>query len=191
MLQRCYHRFLKIAKGVNILLLTSICGLMMIFVMDKAIAELKRISGGVGPIDTQFFYSVEKINYMLNAYGEEGRTFYMVVEGITGAVFPLIHGLLLSMLIINWFHKLQVEERVIQKLLCLPFFALVCDYLENILIITLLSSFPKISLLVVQLATLFTAAKWIFVFCSIFVCIVGAVALLLHYARFGFNKKVF
>ena len=56
-------------------------------------------SGGVGPIDLQFFYTPDKVYSMVSAYGESGRASYRLFELTGDIIYPIIYTLFLACLL--------------------------------------------------------------------------------------------
>jgi hypothetical protein len=182
MLLRLYHSLHAMTKGFNISILALIYILMQLFVMQKADAEIRNLSGGVGPIDLQFAYSRQKVFSMLEAYGEVGRNFYLTIELTADLIYPLIYTLLLCMLIVFLFEKLNAGAVLISRILLLPLLALVFDYLENIMLIMMLQLYPATDGTLALAASFFTSAKWVAALLSMVACLTAAAALLVNFA---------
>lgn len=163
------------AKGPFVLLLLALDLLFVAFLLPNTEARLKAASGGVGPIDLQFFYTPDKAYSMIGAYGETGRTFYRTFELTGDIVYPLIYTLFFSLLLTWLFRRGFASDSRWQRLNVLPVGALFFDLLENSCIVTMLSLYPALPTPVAWLATSFTMLKWSFAGVTLFFMLVGLV----------------
>ncbi len=120
-------------------------------------------ASGAGLIDTQFAYSLDDIYRILGQYGVDGRAlytnyllvadfFYGALSGLTFAAFFLM----VSKLPLSW-------ARYWAWLVWLPVGMTVLDFVENTLLLLILSTYPEIPVALVSFASLTTTLKLIVV----------------------------
>ena len=158
----------KYAKGPLVLLFVA-------FILPNTEAQMKATSGGVGPIDLQFFYTPEKVYSMVSAYGESGRAFYRTFELTGDIIYPIIYTLFFSLLLSWLFRRGFAGDSHWQRLNVLPFGALLFDLLENSCIVTMLSIYPATLAPLAWLATGFTMIKWSFAAVTLLLVLLGVV----------------
>jgi len=137
------------------------------------------------PIDLQFFSTPAKLFAMVESYGEYGRPFYRNVELTVDIVYPIIYALAFGLLISWLFQRGFKPNSKIQKMNVMPVGAWLFDLLENLGIVTMLSTYPAQMTAVAWLTTIFTMVKWIFAGASMLLIIVG----LAMAAKNGFRKR--
>lgn len=119
--------------------------------------DIKALSGGVGVMDLQFFYSPEKALSMLSAYGPEGGHLYLIAQWTVDLIFPVIGGLLFATAL--WW----LDAR---RWWWLGLLLLSSDWTENVFITILLVQFPDFSPSLAMGSCFFTSLKWATVFLS-------------------------
>ncbi len=165
----------KYAKGPLVLLFLALDLLFVAFILPNTEAQMKATSGGVGPIDLQFFYTPEKVYSMVSAYGESGRAFYRTFELTGDIIYPIIYTLFFSLLLSWLFRRGFAGDSHWQRLNVLPFGALLFDLLENSCIVTMLSIYPATPAPLAWLATGFTMIKWSFAAVTLLLVLLGVV----------------
>lgn len=165
----------KYAKGPLVLLFLALDLLFVALILPSTEAQMKATSGGVGPIDLQFFYTPEQVYSMVGAYGEAGRAFYRTFELTGDIIYPIIYTLFFSLLLSWLFRRGFAGASRWQRLNVLPFGALLFDLLENSCIVTMLSIYPATPTLLAWLATSFTMVKWSFAVVTLLLLLIGAV----------------
>jgi len=148
---------IKIAKGRNVLLLLGLFITFSGFIMPSMEADIKALSGGVGVIDLQFFYTPAKALSMLSAYGPEGSHLYLIAQWTVDLAFPIIGGFLFATCL------LWLDARYWWWLGLLLTLA---DWTENIFITLLLLNYPGFSTSMAMGSCFFTVLKWATVFFS-------------------------
>ena len=145
----------KIATGKNVLLLFGLFIAFMGFIMPSLEADIKALSGGVGVIDLEFFYTPTKVYTMLGAYGTEGLHLYLIAQWTVDFVFPIIVGAFFSTCLIWigakqwWWFGLLVT---------------LSDWIENIFVTLLLYQYPDFSPPIAMVSCFFTSLKWATIF---------------------------
>ncbi len=148
---------IKIATGRNVLLLFALFIAFSGLIMPSMEADIKALSGGVGVMDLQFFYSPEKALTMLSAYGPEGIRLYLVAQWTVDLVFPIIGCFLFATGLI-WLGA--------RRWWWLGLLLLTADWTENIFITLLLKQYPDFSPTIALGSCFFTSLKWATVFFS-------------------------
>ena len=155
------------------------------FVMPLIGGLLKDGTGTQQPIDLQFFSTPAKLFAMVESYGEFGRPFYRNVELTVDILYPVIYMLAFGLFISWLFQRGFKPDSKMQKWNVLPVGIWLFDLLENLGIVTLLSTFPAQMTAVAWLTTIFTMVKWTFLGASVLLIIVGLVMA----AKNGFRKR--
>ena len=99
MIKILLDKFSKWATGKKIFILLAIFIVFNVLVWPRTVARIEALSGGVSPLDLQFSYSPEKAYHMIDAYGEEGREFYMLIDITADLIYPLSTSLLFALLL--------------------------------------------------------------------------------------------
>jgi hypothetical protein len=149
------------ANRRNIFIFLALFILMNALILPWAGGRIEAYSGGVGPIDLEFWYTPERVYEMIAAYGDQGRSFYLVFELIGDTAYPIIYGGLFALWITFFLQRSFSLESGVQKLHLLPVAVMVVDFLENVAIMIMLAAYPTQLTAVAQAATLFTALKWL------------------------------
>ncbi|WP_196885436.1 hypothetical protein [Aureivirga sp. CE67] len=115
-------------------------------------------------LDALFDYGKSDVDNLLEAMGEEGRKTYLFMSGIIDSVYPLIYGFLFFFIILNLTKKMENKAYL---LAVLPIIAVFFDYIENKYIIKLINKYPNYTSHDVEITSMLTQGKWIFVFLSV------------------------
>jgi hypothetical protein len=145
-------------------------------ILPRQQAKIEAGSGGVGPIDLQFFYTPDKVYSMVSAYGEAGRASYRIFELTGDIIYPIVYTLFFSLFITWLFQQGFSKESVMQRLNVVPFGAWLFDLLENLGIVSMLSAYPSTPAWLAWVSSIFTMIKWLFAGASIILLLIGIVA---------------
>ena len=104
-------------------------------------------------------YSFEYANELLGVLGVDGRGAYLYKQLPLDFIYPCLFALSCGLLLSWLFLKSQNESSKIFYFCFVPMAAGLFDYLENIFIIHLLTSYPNISGISVSLASAMTIIK--------------------------------
>jgi len=148
-------------------------------------AKIEAGSGGIGPIDLQFFYTPEKVYGMIASYSAEVRASYRTFEMTGDIIYPIVYTLFFSLLITWLFQRGFASNSNMQKYNVVPFGMWLFDLFENVGIITMLSVYPSTPALVAWLSAKFTLIKWLFAGASLILILIGLVKAALN----GFKKQ--
>ncbi len=185
MLQKISRRFHAWAKGWLVFVLLLLDVFFMGFIMPLVSGLLKDGTGTQQPMDLQFFSTPEKLFAIAGSYGEYGRAFYRSVELTVDIIYPVVYTLAFGLLISWLFQRGFKTESKMQVLNIVPIGAWLFDLLENLGIVTLLTTFPAQLTAIAWLTTFFTMVKWIFAGTSMLLIVIGLVMA----AKNGFKKQ--
>lgn len=133
--------------------------------------KIRKLSGGTGVMDLQFYVSPGKAYEMLAAYGAAGRHLYFRFIFLD-MLYPLSYLLFMCLLISVIAQKLFPLRSARQKLNLLPFTVFLMDYTENLTTFVMLINFPRRLGALSQIHSVATPLKWIF--CAITVLFILA-----------------
>ncbi|MFW6377838.1 MAG: hypothetical protein ACOCZY_00400 [Bacillota bacterium] len=128
--------------------------------------------------DSSFIYSQTELYEMAEAYGEEGRSYYIRSRFSFDIIWPLAYFFFLwsgMALILKNF-----PSRMVRSLLLLPFLGILFDFLENLGASLVMYRYPVESFLIDQLTPGFTLFKWTFIYLSFIVLLLGSGIRLYH-----------
>jgi len=120
---------------------------------------MKKVSNGVGILDLEPNYTVEKAYEMLEAMGAIGRQFYLTRIIPLDCIFLISYGIAFSLIVLVLVNKLMPKNEPALGLAYIPLTAMTFDLLENISVTLMLTKFPTQLVSVVQLSNLFTIIK--------------------------------
>ncbi len=158
------HNFLSRIQQVStgkVVLAFFIPAMVIYFVMLLyTIPQVMKYSSGMDLFDlSPSGYSYEYANQLLRTLGPDGRDLYLNMQLPLDFIYPLLFSISCSLLLSWLFLKTQRQESRIFYFCFVPVAAGFFDYLENIWIIRMLTSFPNISYSDVSLANFMTIAK--------------------------------
>lgn len=147
-------RFLVVLLAILIPLLLALNFIDLPF----SIPRIKALSGGVGILDLEFYYTADTAYRHLAAYGPEGRRLYAWGLLTVDAVLPALMFLTLAVSL-TLTGRRQGGRYWLPMLNLLPLLAMVSDYLENAAILTMLDSYPHRLRIVGAMSGCFTLSK--------------------------------
>ena len=127
------------------------------------ISDIKHVSGGKTIPDINLFQTVDNISETLNAYGAQGRVYYLRYQ-FRDFIYPLVYGLLLMGLIYR-----MIKPRSINFWVFLPWIAVGFDFIENYYLRVIVYDYPEIYSTKVAIASWATSLKWFFILSSLVV----------------------
>jgi hypothetical protein len=157
--------------------------LFSILVLPRQSASADRVAGEVGSPDMSFYYSVDDLYRMAEAYGEQGRSAYVRARFTFDLIWPLVYTFFL-VTAIGWVYgRAFPPDSRWQWANLAPVLGALFDYLENLSTSIVMLRYPSPTAVVDNLAPLFTMLKWIFVGGSFALLFVGIPAAVWRYAR--------
>jgi len=117
--------------------------------------------GAITP-DLSFYYSSTDLYRSAEVYGETGRDAYIRTRFTFDLVWPLVYAFFLTTSVSWLFARGFSEESIWRYLNILPLAGMLMDYLENICTSVVMWRFPVQTLVLDDVATIFTMLKWIF-----------------------------
>ena len=127
------------------------------YVLQNAEKEIVALAGKpVGIIDLTFGFNPQKTLMMVAEYGDDARSYYARTEMTVDILYPVVYSFLFG-IILTILYRGSSRSWVNT----LPFVCLLFDYLENITIVILLTTFPQQSLAIAVLCELFKLLKWL------------------------------
>ena len=151
---------------------------LLIFIIFLAVVlpwESQRSSERLGfdrTPDTSFIYNQADLYEMAEAYGEEGRSYYIRSRFTFDIIWPLVYFFFLWSGITLVLRKFS--SRLIRGFLLFPLLGTVFDFLENSGASLVMYRYPAETILIDQLTPVFTFLKWIFIYISFIILLVGA-----------------
>ena len=150
-------------QGKKVLFFFALATVVYIFMLAVTIPKVMSYSGGMKlPDMLPTGYSPEYINALLNQLGVEGRNAYLFQQIPVDMVYPLLFAISWS-LVLAWFlKKLNKQNTQVIYLCLLPVLGGLFDYLENIGMIIILSTWPANTDTLSQFTNVFTILKSFF-----------------------------
>tara|TARA_Y100000385_G_C13011895_1_gene602058 strand:+ start:196 stop:771 length:576 start_codon:yes stop_codon:yes gene_type:complete len=157
-----------------------IYGIMLMVTIPKTMA----FSKGMKLLDMMpMGYDSEYINALFGALGENGRGVYLYNQIPIDMVYPFLFGISYCLLLVYFLKKINKLNSAFFYLIFLPIIAGIADYLENLGIINMLSSYPNQSQLSMDVTNVFSIIKSM-------TTTVFFVALIITLAIFGYKTIV-
>jgi hypothetical protein len=164
-------RFHSWARGW--LILALIAGLVVFAVLT--LPGVQAASGDTEGLDTRHFYTPDEAFATVASYDDAGRAALRVFYLTADIVNPILYTSFLVLLISWLFQRGFKPESAMQKLNVLPIGAAIFDLLENICVVTMISVYPAQPRIVAWLSTVGTTTKYIFIYVSFVLVLVGLV----------------
>ncbi len=150
----------KQLKGYKVLYLFLLTNVVYFFMILVTIPKLTRMAGGMKILDMMpTGYSEAYVKGLLAALGPDGRSAYLWEQIPLDLVFPLLFGVSYCLLQAFILKKLGKFHEVYFYLCLLPVLAGLADYMENLGIILLLTSYPNLANFTINWTQIFTLTK--------------------------------
>lgn len=168
----------KVSSGWVALVALVVFALFTALVLPRQAASADTTAAEAGTPDLSFYYSVDDLYRMADAYGEEGRRAYIRVRFTFDLLWPLVYTFFLATAI-SWLYNWGFREgSPWQRANLAPLLAMLFDYLENITTSLVMLRYPTPTPLVGWLAPITTSLKWVFVGGSFILLAVGVLAVI-------------
>ena len=128
--------------------------------------------------DTRFSYSINEISDVFNTLGQEGLYVWAQAH-MLDFLFPLTYMFALAFGINMELRNSYPDSSRMKLLVLFPLFGGIMDYVENILVLTQIASYPSLSGPVIIIASTITSLKWILLGIS-FVIVFALIPLVLY-----------
>ncbi|MCC7466752.1 MAG: hypothetical protein IT261_10805 [Saprospiraceae bacterium] len=141
----------RIAKPRNVLMLLVLFVVFAGGIMPSMEDDIKALSGGIGVIDLEYFYTPQQVKAMLDTYGSEGRHLYLIAQWTVDLIFPVIAGMFFATALVMlggrkwWWMGLWVT---------------LTDWTENVWITWMLLDEKGFSEQIARISCSFTVMKW-------------------------------
>jgi hypothetical protein len=133
---------------------------MYLIMLFYSIPRVLEHSGGMKILDLMpTGYNTEYAQKLFETLGETGREIYLFQQIPLDMIYPGLFAVSFSLLLAFLFKKAFPVTSKIQNLAIVPIFAGLFDYLENIGIIIILTSYPDFYAWVVSVTNIFSISK--------------------------------
>ncbi len=146
----------------------------MAVVLPHMAGQLTALTGVESSPDTSFIYSADDLYAMAEAYGADGRAYYILSRFTFDLIWPAAYLFFLAATITALFRFLP-ESSPWRLVNLLPFAAVLLDLLENSAASLVMFRYPEPTALIAQMAPLFTFLKWLFVAFSFIALVLGLI----------------
>lgn len=178
----------KYLNGKRIIILFILTNLVYAIMMMITIPKVMSYNGGMKILDSiPTGYDFEYVNSLLNALGSKGRHAYLYYQLPIDMIYPLLFGITYSLILAYILNKLGKLETHLFYFCGFPALTGLCDYLENVSIITILNLYPENSITLSQLASYFSVAKSAF---TIVTFIILTILLIILMIQSLLSKKI-
>lgn len=170
----------KISRHLNgklILFLFVITNIIYASMMLITIPQVMQYSNGMQLLDMlPAGYDHAYVRVLFDTLGSQGRNTYLYRQIPLDMLYPGLFGISYCLVMAYFLNKLEKLEGNFFYLCLIPIFAGIFDYGENIGIITMINSYPDISVLTSQITNIFSilkSASTSIYFISLIVCLVA------------------
>lgn len=175
-------------KPLLLLALFFIIMYMLISGQPFGAAEFSERFCGLTPLDLQGSYTTEEVCTYMEKLGEAGRIFYAKMLLMLDFAFPLSYTLFWSAGFAFLLGRFLPCNSKLMYISLLPFVAGLADWMENLLILSMLFSYPKIVNIVVTLAGVMTSIKDLFMWISLLLLVFGLLLYLIRLVAKSISK---
>ncbi len=151
----------------------------LFLVFDIIVLPLAASSAGqhLPVLDLKFWYTPQQAFDAIAQYSPQACQAAVITHLTIDVIYPLIYGLLLSLLLVVVFRSASSEQQ--RQLPLLPWRAVIADLLENIGLVVMFLLYPSQFPLLAWMTAVFTALKWVQIVISILALFAGVLLLLL------------
>lgn len=165
------HRW---AKWQLVLLLALLFLVFVVFILPAVASP-----GGesLPVLDLMLWYTPQQAYDAISQYSPQARQAAVLSHLTVDLIYPLVYGLLLSLLLVMVFRRASLRQQ--PQLPLLPWRAVIADYLENIGLVVMFLLYPSWFPLLSWITTVFTVLKWIQLGFSLLALLIGILLLVL------------
>ncbi|MCD4814685.1 hypothetical protein K8S19_13460 [bacterium] len=176
--------FNKHASGKKVLLFFILTQLVYMAMLLVTIPKILHFSNGMKILDLMpTGYSAAYAQKLFKTLGAAGRSFYLFQQIPLDLLYPGLFAVSFSLLLAFIFKRTSSEKSTLQKLVILPVFSGLFDYLENIGIIIMLSIYPTFQAWLVKLTNIFSILKSLSTTLVFVLLIISGIVLLIKLIR--------
>jgi hypothetical protein len=175
LMQRISQYFYSKSSFWVFLITLALFVMFMLVVLPAESDRSAQVTGSVKSPDTSFYYTKTELYQMAEAYGQEGRLYYLDSRISFDIVWPLVYTFFLINSISWILNKTILEESKLRLLNLAPMAGILLDFLENISNMVVMFRYPLRTDILASLAGIFTSLKWVFVGGSFLILVFGVV----------------
>ncbi|NOY98226.1 MAG: hypothetical protein GXP40_03340 [Chloroflexi bacterium] len=131
-------------------------------------------------LDLQFWYTPQQVYQVSAAYSLAQRRAAAVGHLTIDIIYPLVYGLLLSLLLVITLQRALPARRFARLSPLFPWLAVLADYLENVALATIFLAYPARLVPLAWAAAGFTAVKWSLIAVVFLLVVAGSVKRILQ-----------
>ena len=113
-------------------------------------------------------FLMSQLYRIVESYGSEGRAFYIQQRWTFDLIWPIVYFSFIFSVSALLYQSIGLSYHN-RWILSFSYFAILFDYLENIMVTIVMARFPSPTFLIVDFAGTMTSLKWIFLVISFFV----------------------
>lgn len=185
MCKNFYEKISKMAKLKWIIFLGVLFIISYLIILNKpfGVEQLKEITGGLGMLEQQKYYTPEYAYDFFDRQTDVGRAFYKQVIISLDFVFPLIYSVFFMSVILLLTKKMSINNKFLKKLYIIPILTGLLDYVENGLILSMINMYPKRLYNIAFISGIATGLKQFFFSLSLVIILLGLIALLINFIK--------
>lgn len=150
----------RVANWKMLILLLALYISFPAYWLKNAESTINQLAGkAIGPIDLTIGFNPGRTLRMVADYGPKARAYYAQTELTVDVAYPLIYSLLFAVILTLLFRRKSYKP--VAWVTLLPFVSLLFDYLENAVIVSLLTTYPTQSTALAVLCEVAKLAKWL------------------------------
>jgi len=162
------------ASGKNVLLLFVVTMAVYLLMLLVTIPSVQSYAPNTALFDlSPSGYSHSQALSLLESLGQDGRSAYLFPQLAIDFIYPGLFAICFSLMFIWVYSKRIRPDSKFLYLAALPVFGGIFDYVENILIIQMIMTFPDVSKGLVAVASGFTLLKSAFSTASFLLLVLG------------------
>ena len=157
--------------------------LFVAFVLPGQASGAKVNTGSDRSPDMSFYYSADELYHIAQDYGEQGRAAFIKARFTFDLIWPLVYMAFLTTTLSWSYHQAFKPDSFLQLANLVPILGMLFDYLENIATSIVMGRYPTHTIIVENLAPVFTLLKWVFVGGSFVLLVIGLVVGILRWVQ--------
>ena len=175
---RSLIRIKKASTPKNTIIAFFLLLIMTAYIMPGAVNDIHRHNNQTQLLDGRIWTGPSLTFEMIDAYGENGRQLYMIVEATAGFFYSIILAVALTSALVLTGMQTQFKFLNLSTLVLIPVFGMLINWIENLSIVTLLWFHPIESYSLALLTSIFTLTKWslLFLCLEIIICQLAMIA---------------